>query len=191
VDYVSIKIDTVSEKNWNKINRPHNSLNFRKILTGLYKFSKNFHGKFVTETMIIKNINDNSQEFESIADFIDKLNSNKNYISIPTRPTAEKSCTPADEFDINMAYQIFKEKDLNVEFLTRYEDNTFVFTGNVEQDLLSITSVHPMREEGINNFLSRSEEDWNIIKKLIKENKLIEVKYKNKKFYMRKIPKKN
>ena len=44
-----------------------------------------------------------------------------------------------------------------------------------------------MREEGANEFLTKAKADWNIIEKLINEDKLIEVKYKNKKFYIRKL----
>ena len=118
-DYVSLKIDTVNEKTWNKINKPHSSLNVSKILSGIIEFSKEFNGNLVTETMIIKNLNDNTIELEKISDFILKINSNKSYISIPTRPPAEEGVEMADEFGINMAYQIFKEKGINTEFFNR------------------------------------------------------------------------
>jgi len=188
VDCVSLKIDTVNRESWNKINRPHQLLNIRKMLSGLTEFSHNFRGELITETMLIKNINDNTHELEMIADFIEELTPKKSYISIPTRPPSEKWATPAAEFDINMAYQIFKERCINVEYLIGYEGNAFAYTGNAEEDLLSITSVHPMREEGANNFLSKAKADWTIIEKLIKDGKLIEVEYKDKKFYMRKLP---
>ena len=187
-DCVSLKIDTVNEKNWKKINRPHRSLNIGKVLSGLSEFSRDYHGELITETMLIKNINDNTQELEKIADFIEELIPKKSYISIPTRPPAEKWATPADEFDINMAYQVLKERGIDAEFLTGYEGNAFAFTGDVEEDILSITSVHPMREEGVNNFLSKAKAGWSIIEKMIKEDKLIEVGYKGNKFYMRKLP---
>ncbi len=190
-DCVSLKIDAVNEKIWRKINRPHKSLNFDKVLSGLNEFSLDFRGELITETMLIKNINDNTQELEKIADFIEELNPKKSYISIPTRPPAEKWATPADEFDINMAYQFLKERGIEAEFLTGYEGNAFAFTGDVEKDILSITSVHPMRQDGVEEFLSKARADWNIIKDLIKEDKLVEVKYKDKKFYVRKLPIKN
>lgn len=190
-DCVSLKIDTVNEKTWNKINRPHRLLKIGKILSGSTDFSRSFHGTLITETMLIKNINDNIQELEMIADFIEELPITKSYISIPIRPPAEKWATPASEFDINMAYQVIKERGVDVEFLTGYEGNTFAYTGNAEEDLLSITSVHPMRKEGVNNFLSKAEVGWGLIEKLIEEDKLVEVEYKEKKFYMRKLPKKN
>jgi len=142
----------------------------------------------VTETMLIKNVNDAVKELENIADFIAGLNPKKSYVSIPIRPPAEKWVKPADEHEINMAYQIFKEKGIDAEHLIGYEGNAFAYTGNVEEDLLSITSVHPMRKDGLSNFLSKANASWAVIEKLITEDKLVEVEYRDKKFYMRKLP---
>jgi len=188
-DCVSLKIDTANENNWVKINGPHPLLKIDKILSGLIEFSQAFHGKLITETMLIKNLNDNKKELEAISNFIKKLDPKKSYISIPIRPPAEKWVKPATEIDLNIAYQVFNEKSINVEFLTAYEGNTFAFTSNVEEDLLSITSVHPMREESVKIFLSKAKVGWTVIKKMIKEDKLVEVEYNNKKFYLRKLQK--
>ena len=187
-DCVSLKIDTVNEKNWKKINRPHRMLNFDKILSGLIDFSKDFNGDMIIETMLIDNINDITKDLEKTADFIEMLSPKKSYISIPTRPPAEKWAIPATEFKINMAYQIFNDRGIEVEFLTAYEGNNFAFTNDFEEDLLSIVSVHPMREDAVKKFLLKAKVGWEIIKKLIKENKLVEVEYMDKKYYIRKLP---
>lgn len=187
-DWVSLKIDVVNQNIWRKIDRPYGSLRFREILNGISKFSRSFDGDLVTETMLIKNVNDAVKELENIADFIAGLNPKKSYVSIPIRPPAEKWVKPADEYEINMAYQVFKEKDVDVEYLIGYEGNAFAYTGNVEEDLLSITSVHPMRKDGLSNFLSKANASWAVIEKLITEDKLVEVEYRDKKFYMRKLP---
>jgi wyosine [tRNA(Phe)-imidazoG37] synthetase (radical SAM superfamily) len=186
-DCVSIKIDSVNEKSWNNINRPHQLLKISKLLSGLYEFSQVYSGDIITETMLIKNLNDNILELEKLADFIEKLNPKKSYISIPTRPPAEKWVKQADELDINTAYQILKGRGVDAELLTSYEGNAFAFTGNFEEELLSIISVHPMREEGVKNFLLKANLDWNIIDKLIDDDELIELKYRGKKIYMGKI----
>jgi len=185
-DWVSLKIDAVSESIWHKINRPHKSLSIDKILQGILEFSKIFDGELTTETMLIRNINDNPEEVKKIADFVTKIKPERSYISIPIRPPAEQ-VKPADENAINMAYQIFKEKSINVEYLIGYEGNAFAFTGDAKEDLLSITSVHPMREDGVREYLKKADANWNIIEKLIEENRLIETEYQGKKFYMRKI----
>ncbi len=186
-DWVSLKIDAVSKEIWREINRPHESLDINKILQGILEFSKIFDGELTTETMLIRNVNDGYEEIKKISHFIAKIRPEKSYISIPTRPPAEEWAKPADENAINMAYQIFKEKSINVEYLIGYEGNAFAFTGNAKEDLLSITSVHPMREDGIREYLKKADANWDIIEQLIEENRLVEIKYQGKKFYMRKI----
>lgn len=186
-DWVSLKIDAVSEDIWRRVNRPHKSLQLDKVLQGIIEFSRTFEGELATETMLIQHINDNVEEIEKITNFIAGLKDTTSYISIPTRPPAEKWVNSATEHTINIAYQLFREKSINAEYLIGYEGNAFAFTGNVEEDLLSITSVHPMREEAVNEFLKKAETDWSIFEKLVNENKLVGVKYQSKKFYMRKL----
>jgi len=189
-DWVSVKIDAINQDIWRRIDRPYGSLKLDRILEGMSEFSKTFEGDLVTETMLIQGVNDSVKELETIADFVSELNSKKSYISIPIRPPAEKWVKPADEHRVNMAYQIFKEKDIDVEYLIGYEGNTFAYMGNVEEELLSITSVHPMRKDGMEKFLQKANADWEVITGLIAEKKLIELEYHGKKFYMKKIEKK-
>jgi wyosine [tRNA(Phe)-imidazoG37] synthetase (radical SAM superfamily) len=186
-DWVSLKIDNISEGLWRKLNRPHKKLKHELVLEGMRDFSSIFKGELTTETMLVKGINDSNQELEKIADFLMDLNPDISYIAIPTRPPAETWVKPADEEALNLAYQIFNDKLTNVEYLIGYEGNAFAFTGNIEDDLLSITSVHPMREEGVNALLSKAGSNWDFVNKLINENKLVEIEYRGKKFYMRKM----
>jgi len=74
-----------------------------------------------------------------------------------------------------------------VEYLIGYEGNAFAYTGNVEEDLLSITAVHPMREEAVSEFLKRAEADWTVIHSLIVRGQLVETEYGGHRFYMRRI----
>ncbi|MEA1939781.1 MAG: radical SAM protein, partial [Candidatus Caldatribacteriota bacterium] len=69
------------------------------------------------------------------------------------------------------------------------EGNAFAFTGEVEEDILSITSVHPMREEALKDFLKRAKSNWSVVEKLLKQGKLVESEYEGHKFYIRKLKK--
>lgn len=188
LDFVSLKVDAVSEAPWRKIDRPHKSLSLERILEGMLEFRKEFRGKLVTETMLIDNV-DYGDEFERIAEFLKELKPDTAYIAVPTRPPAEPWVRPAREEVINRAFQAFSKAlgEDRVEYLIGYEGNAFTFTGNVEEDLLSITAVHPMREDAVREFLRKANADWSIIEKLIRENKLIELEYEGKKFYMRRL----
>ena len=138
--------------------------------------------------MLIKDVNDNPEEIKKISNFLSELNPKTSYISIPIRPPAEKWVNPVDEAHINTAFQIISENVENCELLVGYEGDSFTFTGDVEEDLLSITSVHPMRKDSVMEFLKKSNSSWDILEKLISQNKVVELKYQNNLFYLRKFP---
>lgn len=186
-DLVSLKIDSTEEEIWRKINRPHRNLHLDSILEGIIEFAKNFRGKIITETMLVKNINDNSQHIERVVDFLAQLKPSRSYLSIPIRPPTKRWVQSPSEEVVNKGYNLFKEKINQVEYLIGYEGNAFTFTGKVEEDILSITSVHPMREDALKDFLKRAHSDWSVIDRLIEQSKLTESKYEGHKFYIRKL----
>jgi wyosine [tRNA(Phe)-imidazoG37] synthetase (radical SAM superfamily) len=188
-DFVSFKTDAVNEKLWKRINRPHKDLRLNAILEGISDFASEFRGTITSETMLVDGI-DYVDEFEKIAEFLKQLKRlDKAYVAIPTRPPAESWVTPAKEEIVNEAFQIFAEKlgADKVEYLIGYEGNAFSFTGRVEEDLLSITSVHPMRKEAVKGFLENANASWSIIEQLLLEDKLVELDYAGEVYYMRKL----
>jgi len=186
-DWVSLKIDSVQEEFWRKINRPYGTLQLSSIQQGMFEFARAYKGELVTETMLVRTVNDSEDGLGKIADLLARLRPDRAYLSIPTRPPAEEWAQPPNEEIINQAYHILNERIDQVEYLIGYEGNDFAFTGNVEEDLLSITAVHPMREEAVSDLLARAGGDWSVIHRLIDRGQLIETKYKGRKFYMRRL----
>jgi len=188
-DFISLKVDAVSQDLWRSINRPCRDLKLEKILDGIKQFVKNFKGIIVSETMLIDGIN-YSNEFANIANFLRELAKlDKAYIAIPTRPPAEKWVKPAKEEVLNIAFQTFSRLlgSDKVEFLIGYEGNMFAFTGNVKEDLLSITAVHPMREEAVSELLKKANASWQIIDELLRSDELVRLEYEGNTYYMRKL----
>ena len=135
---------------------------------------------------MLKGINDADRNFSLVADFLAQIQPVVAYLSIPTRPPAEKWAQPPDGDAINRAYQILKEKVKNVEYLTGYEGNDFASTGNVEENILSITAVHPMRDDALSIFLKQAGADWTVIRRMVMHDQLTETNYKEHTFYLRK-----
>ena len=187
-DWVSLKIDTAQEEFWRRINRPCGTLRFSSIQRGMFEFARTYRGELVTETMLVETVNDSENSLSNIADVLARLRPDRAYLSIPTRPPAEEWAQPPPEEIINQAYHILDERIDQVEYLIGYEGNDFAFTGNAEEDLLSITAVHPMREEAVSDFLTRAGTNWSVVDRLIDRGQLIETKYKRRKFYMRRLP---
>lgn len=190
VDFVSIKVDAVTKELWKRINRPHKNLRLNAILEGLVDFTREFKGILVSETMLIDKVSYNN-EFRKIGEFLGTLKGlNTTYLAIPTRPPAIKWVTSPSEAVINQAFQEFS-KVLGigkVEYLIGYEGNAFAFTGNVEADLLGITAVHPMRKEAVEVLLKKANTNWDVVAKLLKEEKIIKVEFEENEYYLRKLP---
>jgi wyosine [tRNA(Phe)-imidazoG37] synthetase (radical SAM superfamily) len=184
-DWVSLKLDSVRENIWRELNRPHGSLNLARILDGMLAFANEYQGELVTETMLVGGVNDRADQVHEIADFVARLKPAKTYLSIPTRPPAEGWATPPSEKLINRAYQILSAKVRRAEYLIGYEGNAFASTGEMEEDLLSITAVHPMRHDAVSQFLRRAGVDWPVVDSLIAQGRLVEVEYEGNRFYLR------
>ncbi len=185
-DRVSLKVDTTTDTVWRKINRPHIALNLAGIQRGMVLFSLCYSGDLNTETMLVQGINTAGKEFSTTANFIRALNPQRAYISIPTRPPAEQNVMQPDEGTVIDAYRIFTDSGLNVQCITGHEGNEFSHTGNIIEDILSITSVHPMRDDSMDLFLSNAGADWKTVQHLLEKGDLIESEFNKRKFYLRK-----
>ena len=188
-DWVSLKVDSVQPQMWRKVNRPHRGLDLQKILDGAAAFAKDFSGELATETMLVQNLNDSERDAEQVADFLYRIRPAKAYVSIPTRPPAEEWAGPPPEETINRFFQVINSRaETVVEYLIGYEGNAFAFTGNVEEDLLSITAVHPMRAEAVEKFIERADAEWRVVEALIKDGRLVSAEHQGKRYFMRSLP---
>lgn len=185
-DYVSVKIDSTDEKIWRKINRPSPRLDLHKILNGVLEFSKHYSGKLVTETMLIDKINNNEDDQIKTAEFIIKVNPEVAYLTIPTRPTPIKSIHSPELDEIISIHRTFNSIFAKTELLNVYEGNEFSIGSEIEDALISIMSVHPMRSDAVENYLIKSNYDWSIIDRLIEEKKIKKLEYAGHTFYKKK-----
>jgi len=190
-DFVSLKVDAVSPSMWWRVNRPHRDLRLDVVLDGVKQFARGFKGKLVSETMLIDGV-DYEEELRRIASFLKGLvGLSKAYIAVPIRPPAERWVRPAKEGVLNEAFQIFSEAlgSDKVEHLIGYEGNAFAFTGNIKEDLLSITAVHPMREEAVAELLKKAGVGWQVVDELLRDGELVKITYEGKAYYVRRLSK--
>lgn len=185
MDWVSLKADSFVKETWKMVDRPHGQLDLKRIMDGYLEFADSFQGKLNSETMLVKGVNDSEVSLRETAAFLADLSPEIAYISIPTRPPAEKNVEQAEEDAINRAFHIFSEKLDKVELLIGFEGDEFSSTGNIENDLLSITAVHPMRTEQVERVLLECGESWGSVEKLVNEGKLLKLSYRDKTFYLR------
>jgi len=71
--------------------------------------------------------------------------------------------------------------------LTGFGGTAFGTTGDVVQDLLSTTAVHPMREDAALALLAKNHADRAVLDRLVAENLLKPVTYRDHVFYVRRL----
>ena len=186
-DWVSVKVDAVRPNIWRRINRPHRSLWLSAVLDGMLAFAEAYRGELVTETMLVRGVNDDAAHLADVASFLAQLQPAKAYLAVPTRPPAEPWVEPPPEAVINHAFQLLRGGVEHVELLIGYEGNAFASTGDLAEDLLSITAVHPMREDAVQELLARAGAEMSVVQSLIAQGQLVETTYDGHKFYARKL----
>ncbi len=185
-DWVSIKIDAGNEISWKKINRPIAKIDFEMYVDGIYAFAKEFKGRLVTETMLVESVNECADNVIQTAALVSSLQPSIAYISIPTRPPAVSSVLPPNELSINEAYQIFVEKGIKTELILGFEGTNTGYTGNAFEDIINICSVHPIREDTMQELLKKDRADPSILESLLHNNYIQKITYKSNTFFIRK-----
>jgi wyosine [tRNA(Phe)-imidazoG37] synthetase (radical SAM superfamily) len=188
-DLVSLKVDAVRERAWRAVDRPHGKLQLDAILEGMLEFSKMYKGRLTTETLLVQGANDGEDDLVATADFIARLRPEVAYVSIPTRPPSEDWVRAPGEDVINSAYQIFAERIDTVECLLGLESGSFGFSGDVEEDILGVTAVHPMPEYSVRELLDKAGAQWSVVEELLAADKIVELNHRGGKFYFRKLAK--
>ncbi len=185
-DWVSVKVDAGNEVGWKQMNRPVVGLDFNRYVGGIRAFSEEYKGKLVTETMLVKGINDGIETLFETAALVGAVNPSVAYLSIPTRPPAETFVTTPDEKRINDAYQVFSENGIHTELILGFEGVDTGFTGNAVEDIINICSVHPIREDMMQELLMKDHADATTLDELIHNQYVQSVVYKSHTFYIRK-----
>jgi wyosine [tRNA(Phe)-imidazoG37] synthetase (radical SAM superfamily) len=184
-DWVSVKVDSVSETLWKRINRPLAGIDYTNILQDLKVFASVYKGKLHTETMLIKGYNDSKEQLRENASFIALLNPQTAYLSIPTRPPAIKEAKAVPEERIAESWQIYQQAGINTELLTGFEGTGAGTTGNAFEDILNITAVHPLRDDTMAELLKQEKANKKIVDTLVSQGLIKESKYQGKTYYVR------
>ncbi len=184
-DWVSLKVDAVEESVWRKINRPHRRLSLAAILQGVHDFRSMYMGELVTETMLVSAINDRQTDIRKLCAFLLELKPAKSYLSIPTRPPAENWVKVPSAESLATILETFSEKVPFMDLLFEEESGDFISTGNISEDILGITSVHPMRANALRRMVARAGANFTVVEDLLAGGEITSINYREEVFFFR------
>ncbi|TFG15155.1 MAG: radical SAM protein [Promethearchaeota archaeon] len=183
-DVVLPSLDAGDPRLFIKINRPHPSIKFDKVIQGFIDFRRMFIGQFWIEIMIMKGINDSRDDLLKIKEKIDLIKPNRVDINVPIRPPVEHWVKIPDKNVIAILNEVFGHYyDINFP-----EFGVFgVYSSNFKEELFNIITRHPMRQDQIiQTFCTGEISEDNImqeLKKLELEKKIKKINYDEKIFW--------
>ncbi len=189
-DVVLPTLDAVEERMFRIINRPHKDLKLELIIEGMRKFREEFSNQIWMEVMLVKDKNDSKETTLAIKEILDELKVDKTFINVPIRPPAESWVEiPTNEVLAEA------QRNLNAESIAHFENlliESVDRDASPEEQILSITKRHPLREDQIMTLFPNLNEEE--IKKMLEgmsKKGLIKIeKYMNRRFWTAKEEKK-
>jgi len=104
-DIVVAKLDAPDADIFGKINRPHPSVNFGKMLEGMRKFRKEFTGKYALQMMFMDS---NKNHAEKMKELAEGMEPDEIQIDTPLRPSPSGECAPLGREEIEEIKKAFQ-----------------------------------------------------------------------------------
>ena len=190
-DVVSLKVDSVMEDTWHKIDRPHGALHLDEVFNGIHWFAQKYSGKLLTETMLVGGLNDTDAEAKAASVFIADLGPHTAYLALPLRPPAEDWVHPPSEERLMAVYHIFKEHIPQVELMMDLPETNLPSSEEPVQALLNTLQVHPLGRKEVEKYLHGHQLGWGVMDNLTKQGIIKSIPIRGTEFFIRKYPKKN
>ncbi|MHB8053721.1 MAG: radical SAM protein [Candidatus Aminicenantales bacterium] len=93
-DIVVPSLDAVTERVFQKINRPHASLSAAEIVAGLAAFRKAYRGQIWLEVLLVKGLNDRPAELRALKKAIAEIRPDRVQLNTVVRPPADSAARP-------------------------------------------------------------------------------------------------
>jgi wyosine [tRNA(Phe)-imidazoG37] synthetase (radical SAM superfamily) len=184
-DYVSVKVDSVNEASWRRINRPHPRLRFDAILESMVDFSRSYNGILTTETMFIHTMNDSLEEVRDLGRFLARMKRKSSYFAVPVRPPAESYAVAPPPATLSVLSRAVTHTIAGAEMICCPEATDFDGQDDPEEALLGILAVHPMTAAAIEGFLMKKEGTSDRLRRMVEQHILRAVEFRGTTFYLR------
>ncbi len=178
-DVVMPSLDAGSAAVFRRINRPHPSLSYERIVEGLVAFRKEYLGPIWLEVMLISDVNDPTESLKDLKHVLDRMQPDQIDLNVPIRPPTEKWVRMPPPASVHAAREILGQG----REITGYESGRFGTpeAAEPEQAIIETCLRHPLREEQAEE-LAQALGAPGLVASLVKAGKLTRVTHAGKRY---------
>ena len=113
-DVILPSLDSLVEKEFQKINRPVKGLTAEKIAQALRGFALKYTGKIYLEILLLKGINDSEKNFSSLKEYVADNSFSRVDVTTLSRPGTAKNIFPVDKNTLSLWRESLNEHALQL-----------------------------------------------------------------------------
>lgn len=123
-DVVKVSLSAWDQLSFERINRPQRKLQFKKIIGGLRKFSKQHKGELWIEVFLLFGMNSMPEQVKKIADHLKEIKPDRIHLNTVVRPPAEDFASALSKNRMDSLKSFFDPAaEIISEFSTNHEKN--------------------------------------------------------------------
>ncbi|EIO9601709.1 radical SAM protein [Campylobacter coli] len=176
LDVVKFSLDSAISKTFYRIDRALKNINLEKMIEKMAEFKTQFKGDLVMEILVVKDLNDNEEEFIALNQALAKIAPLRVDLSTIDRPPAYAVKKVSEEKLLELSKLIDSTPVLLAK--RHYEGEKLSFN---EEELLKMLHLRSQSEIDIENKLDKTSQL--LLDKLIKEEKIKILNLAGVKFY--------
>jgi wyosine [tRNA(Phe)-imidazoG37] synthetase (radical SAM superfamily) len=152
-DIVVPSLDAVAAPVFRRVNRPHASLDNRRVIDGLVSFRKEFPGELRLEIMLVKGANDSPAQIRALKAAVARIGPDRIELNTVVRPPADRSARPLGPAALaRIAAQLGPKAIVVASFAGKRQAPA---AGNLERSILATVGRRPQTAADIALALGR------------------------------------
>jgi len=180
-DIVKITLCAWDHASYQWINRPHSTLDFKKVIKGQKIFRDNFNGEIWLEIFLLNGINSFPENVEQIAHVAESIKPDRIQLNTVVRPPAENYAIPVPKSELKKLTTFFEPKAEVISDFDMVNQTTEIDADTI----LKLLRRRPCTGQDISNvFGLHPNETAKYLGLLLNQQKIIWQKKENKLYYI-------
>jgi wyosine [tRNA(Phe)-imidazoG37] synthetase (radical SAM superfamily) len=177
-------LDAVTEKIFNKINRPSPHLHVDTIIDGLIRFRKEYRGKIWLEVFIIPGMNDTMAELNALKLVIGKIKPDQVHLNTLDRPGSVSTLRTATREELERVLNVFQMENAAIVADPPEQKALFAYRKDTAAAILGTIARRPCTSKDLSEILGLPVKEVDTyLKSLEADEKIKVVKQKRGLFY--------